>query len=323
MKFDRRLVIMITDLHGSKYINVDMIFKQLSAYVLVFILTLGLFIYASITIINKEIEETKNRNNYLLKEFADMQKHNQHLNKVVQEKDEEIALVGDKFETIESVIGVKKDDVGEETLLESDDFSLMERMDTTSISALQKSFIMKFIPNGKPLDIELRISGPYGKRYHPILKIYHIHTGIDMATPMNTPVYATADGVIDWASNSGNGGYGKLVKISHAFGFRTYYAHLNDIKVQRGEFVKKGQLVALSGSTGTSTGPHLHYEIRFLGQPIDPINFIQWDMQNFNSIFEKERRISWLSLLEIINNLMGRKQEQLQSSPQIQDSRGK
>ena len=126
---------------------------------------------------------------------------------------------------------------------------------------------------------------------------------------MNTPVYATADGVVDWASNNGNGGYGKLVKISHSFGFRTYYAHLNDIKVQRGQFVKKGQLVALTGSTGTSTGPHLHYEIRFLGQPIDPINFVKWDIQNFDLIFEKERRISWHSLLEIINNLMGRKQE--------------
>ena len=299
---------MITDLHGSKFINVDMIFKQISIYILVFLLTLGLFAYASITIIYQEINQTKDLNAYLIHQFTDMQKHNEELNKAIQEKNEEIALVGDRFQNIENTISMQQD-INEDMLLENQDSSLLDRIDTVSITALQKSFIMKFIHNGNQLEIDLHIYCHNFKLYHNNLHIYHIHTGTDIAAPMNTPVYATADGVVDWASNNGNGGYGKLVKISHSFGFRTYYAHLNDIKVQRGQFVKKGQLVALTGSTGTSTGPHLHYEIRFLGQPIDPINFVKWDIQNFDLIFEKERRISWHSLLEIINNLMGRKQE--------------
>ncbi len=312
MKTDKRLVIMITDLHGSKFINVDMIFRQIGTYILVFLLTLGLFAYTSILVIRKEIKNTQEKNNYLKNQFADMQEHNEKLNLAIKEKNEEIALVGDRFEDIENAVGMRN--FGQEAeLIDGDGVNILDRMDTASITALQKSFIMKFIPNGSPLNLDFRVSAPYGKRYHPILHIYHIHTGTDMVAPMNTPVYATADGVVDWASNSGNGGYGKLVKISHSFGFRTYYAHLNDIKVQRGQFVKKGQLVALTGSTGTSTGPHLHYEIRFLGQPIDPMNFVKWDMQNFNLIFERERRISWLSLLQIINNLMGRKQEPQQS----------
>ncbi len=312
MKTSKRLVIMITDMHGSKFINVDMVFRQIGTYAIVFLLTLGLFTYTSIVVIRKEIKNTQEKNNFLMDQFASMQKHNEKLNLAIQEKNEEIALVGDRFEDIENAVGIKS--MGQEIeLIDNDEINILDRMDTASINALQKSFIMKFIPNGSPLDFDFRVSAPYGKRYHPILHIYHIHTGTDMTAPMNTPVYATADGVVDWASNSGNGGYGKLVKISHSFGFRTYYAHLNDIKVQRGQFVKKGQLVALTGSTGTSTGPHLHYEIRFLGQPIDPMNFVNWDMQNFNFIFEKERRISWHSLLQIINNLMGRKQEQQQS----------
>lgn len=347
-KKDKRLVIMITGTNGSKFINVDMIYRQIAYYVVTFICTLVLFAFASVMIINKEINDTRLRNENLLSQFSDMQSKNEALSKLLAQKDEEIALVGDRFENIESSIGFKKEDSIESSEIESikdsnivannmqdsilrdvnaesAESSLIQRMDATSISALQKSFIMKLIPNGSPLGSEPRISGNYGKRYHPVLKIYHIHTGTDMAAVINTPVYATADGVVDWASSSGNGGYGKLVKISHAFGFRTYYAHLNDIKVQRGEFVKKGQLIALTGSTGTSTGPHLHYEIRFLGQPLDPINFVHWDMQNFNSIFEKERRITWDSLVEMINNLMGKRQQeaQRQSSLQTQDSKVK
>lgn len=328
MKFNKRLVIMITDFNGSKFINVGMIFRQIVAYILIFIFTLGIFAYTSITVITREIKNTEYRNSYFLHQLSDMQTYNDKLNQAIQEKDEEIALIGDRFETIENAVGMKKviekGDTNEESLLEnSDNTNILERIDTASITALQKSFIMKFIPNGSPINIPIHVSSPFGKRYHPILHIYHIHTGTDMSAPFNTPVYATADGVVDWASSSGNGGYGKLVKISHSFGFRTYYAHLNDIKVQIGQFVKKGQLVALTGSTGTSTGPHLHYEIRFLGQPIDPINFIHWDMQNFDSIFEKERRISWHSLLEIINNLMGKKQDRQQSSQPIQSLKEK
>lgn len=311
MNTNKRLVIMITDLNGSKFINVDMIFRQVGAYLFVFLLTLGLFAYISIVVIRKEIHNMQLRHTHLMNEFASMQQHNEKLNEALQEKDEEIALVGDRFEDIENVVGTNKNLSDTITLLDNADPNLLDRMDTASITALQKTFIMKFIPNGSPINIDYRLSAPYGKRYHPILHIYHIHTGADMVAPMNTPVYATADGVVDWASSSGNGGYGKLVKISHSFGFRTYYAHLNDIKVQRGQFVKKGQLVALTGSSGASTGPHLHYEIRFLGQPIDPMNFVHWNMQNFDLIFERERRISWHSLLQIINNLMGRKQQEV------------
>ena len=177
MKFNKRLVIMITDLHGSKFINVDMIFKQISIYILVFLLTLGLFAYASITIIYQEINQTKDLNAYLIHQFTDMQKHNEELNKAIQEKNEEIALVGDRFQNIENTISMQQD-INEDMLLENQDSSLLDRIDTVSITALQKSFIMKFIPNGNPLDIDLHISGHYGKRYHPILHSTDEYTGI-------------------------------------------------------------------------------------------------------------------------------------------------
>ncbi|BDQ26357.1 hypothetical protein ASB1_00330 [Helicobacter heilmannii] len=113
-------------------------------------------------------------------------------------------------------------------------------------------------------------------------------------------------------------GYGRLLKLYHPFGFKTYYAHLKKIVVKNGEFVKKGQLVAYSGSSGMSTGPHLHYEVRFLTKPINPMYFIKWNMKDFDFIFTKERNIAWQSLLTIINNLL---MDQPPSSPKAPSSK--
>ena len=186
---------------------------------------------------------------------------------------------------------------------EGEQNNLEYRIDAASLSGTQKAFVMKFVPNGYPMEHYNRISADYGYRVHPLFFTRHLHTGVDFATAIGTPVYATADGVVNAASFS-TGGYGYLVKIDHSLGFMTYYAHLNKIVVQKGMFVKQGQLIAYSGNTGQSTGPHLHYEIRFLGNVIDPKNFMEWKMSNFDSIFEKERSVAWQSLLATINSLM-------------------
>ncbi|WP_158654146.1 M23 family metallopeptidase, partial [Helicobacter ailurogastricus] len=115
-------------------------------------------------------------------------------------------------------------------------------------------------------------------------------------------------------------GYGRLIKLYHPFGFKTYYAHLKKIVVKNGEFVKKGQLIAYSGSSGMSTGPHLHYEVRFMDKPINPMFFIEWNMKDFDFIFTQERNIAWQSLLTIINNLLT---GQPPSSPKAQSLKAK
>lgn len=299
MILDRRLVLMITDKNGSRHINVSMIFRQLSLYFLLFILAIVLFLVVSISVFNSEIKDINTKTVLISDQYQKMLKKNSYLNDQINQRLEEIALAGDRVDDLEGTIGVSKDDEGERGE------SLISRIDVASITGAQKAFIMKFIPNGAPLDSYRRISAPFGNRMHPILHIMHRHTGLDFGTSVNTPVYCTADGVVDFAADGWNGGYGRLVKVTHSFGFRTYYAHLNKIAVKNGQFVKKGQLLAYSGNSGISTGPHLHYEVRFLNQPINPINFVKWDMKNFDSIFEKERTIGWQSLLTTINNLMG------------------
>ncbi len=142
-----------------------------------------------------------------------------------------------------------------------------------------KELMASSIPAIRPLarkDI-IRFSSPFGYRMHPILHVIKFHTGIDLTARIGTPVYATGDGLIVRADYS-SGGYGNIVVISHGFGYESYYAHLSKILVKPGQKVKRGDLIGLVGTTGRSTGPHLHYEIRINGKPVNPVNFYYNDI---------------------------------------------
>jgi len=117
-----------------------------------------------------------------------------------------------------------------------------------------------------------RISSGFGNRFHPVDKKIKFHAGVDLAVPTGTRVGAAAEGIVKFAG--WKGGYGNLVVIEHADGRETRYGHLSKLMVSEGEKVSLGQQIALSGSTGKSTGPHLHFEIRENGQVIDPIKFL-------------------------------------------------
>ncbi len=116
-----------------------------------------------------------------------------------------------------------------------------------------------------------RISSFFGRRFHPIRRIPAQHQGIDYAAPKGTPVSCVADGRI--SSVGWSGGYGRLVVVTHAGGFETRYGHLSGFAkgVKAGASVKQGQLIGYVGSTGMSTGPHLHYEVRKSGSPVNPL----------------------------------------------------
>ncbi len=117
------------------------------------------------------------------------------------------------------------------------------------------------------------ISSGFQWRTNPLTGKREFHKGIDIAGPIGVPVVSTADGIVTRAENNAYG-YGKLVEVTHGFGFSTRYAHLNSISVKIGQFVKRGQVIGARGSTGWSTGPHLHYEVRINNKPVNPMNFI-------------------------------------------------
>jgi murein DD-endopeptidase MepM/ murein hydrolase activator NlpD len=122
-----------------------------------------------------------------------------------------------------------------------------------------------------------RVASGFGYRIDPVYKTVKLHAGLDFAAPQGTPIYATADGVVRLAGNTGNG-YGNHVIINHGYGYETLYGHQYRIKAKVGQKVKRGELIGWVGSTGKSTGPHLHYEVRKNKRHIDPIYFFYNDL---------------------------------------------
>ena len=127
------------------------------------------------------------------------------------------------------------------------------------------------IPSRMPLD-HSRTTSNFGQREHPVLGGIRQHKGIDLAAPVGTPVYATADGVVARADLFSS--YGLYVQIEHGADLETRYAHMSRLAVAAGEHVHKGDVIGYVGTTGRSTGPHLHYEVRVAGQAVNPIPYM-------------------------------------------------
>lgn len=116
----------------------------------------------------------------------------------------------------------------------------------------------------------------YGIRRDPIYGTMKFHEGMDFSAPVGTPVYATADGTVTTAS--WQSAYGNMVEINHGYNYTTRYAHMSKIITRPGQSVKRGDLIGLVGNTGKSTGPHLHYEVRYRGAPQNPVNYYYYDL---------------------------------------------
>ena len=143
--------------------------------------------------------------------------------------------------------------------------------------------MLQSIPAIQPVANEdlKRIASGYGYRIHPIYKVRKMHTGMDFTAPIGTPIHATGDGYIagdNEAREVGGSGYGRYVVINHGYGYKTLYAHMSKIDVKPGQQVKRGDIIGYVGNTGSSTGPHLHYEVIKGGEKINPINFYYNDL---------------------------------------------
>jgi len=144
--------------------------------------------------------------------------------------------------------------------------------------ARNKEALLKAIPAIQPVQNKdlTRVASGYGMRMHPILKYRKMHNGMDFTAHTGTPIYATGDGVVTKASRGH--GFGNVVYIDHGFGYQTRYAHMSKFNVKKGQKVKRGDIIGFVGSTGLSSGPHLHYEVHKNGKPINPVNFYHGDL---------------------------------------------
>ncbi|WP_410878900.1 M23 family metallopeptidase [Myroides sp. DW712] len=142
-----------------------------------------------------------------------------------------------------------------------------------------KEKLLAAIPAIQPVKNESlkHMASGYGYRSDPFTKIKKFHSGMDFSVNIGTPIYATGDGRVTRANNQLSG-YGNLIELEHGYGYQTRYAHLSKYNVKQGQLVKRGDIIGFAGSTGRSSGPHLHYEVHYKGSPVNPLNYYYGDI---------------------------------------------
>ena len=228
---------------------------------------------------------------------------------VLQSRDEDLyraALYADKFPEELRMMGVGGSDryaylskLSNAELLKTTSVQmdkLERRLNAQSISfrellklAKDKEKLLSSIPAIQPVrnkDLKKRISG-FGFRIDPIYKTRQKHTGMDFTADKGADVYVTGDGVVEEIEQK-KWGYGNSIIVNHGYGYKTRYAHLSAIKVRKGQKLKRGELIGLVGSTGKSTGPHLHYEVEVNGVKVNPIGYYHSDLspEQFEQLLE-------------------------------------
>lgn len=162
-------------------------------------------------------------------------------------------------------------------LLERQLYAQVQSFDQLRATVGQQQEKLAHIPSVLPINVkDYTMSSGYGYRRDPIYGSSKFHEGLDFAAATGTPVFATADGEVEIAKREV--GYGNCIDINHGYNYLTRYAHLSEILVKEGEKVKRGQMIGKVGSTGKSTGPHLHYEVRFKGEAQNPVNYYFMDL---------------------------------------------
>jgi murein DD-endopeptidase MepM/ murein hydrolase activator NlpD len=163
-----------------------------------------------------------------------------------------------------------------------EDYNFLRSASSISLQSRYASRMrMVSTPNLWPVDG--RLMGAFGRRTDPFSgEGTEFHTGVDISAPAGTPVRATADGIV--VSSGWGGGYGRLVVVDHGGGTQTYYAHLSRFYVQTGQEVRRGELIGAVGATGRVTAPHLHYEVRIGGAPVNPYRYLRAPLSQQASI---------------------------------------
>lgn len=290
-----RLIITVSDVRGTKSYNVHQFVKKilLSVILIVSLVLIGAFWF--ISYLNDTVDTVKAEKKSELKVLSEkaetLKTQNELYSLKIKEKVERVDELSSKLDKITEMIGVDKDASIEE----------ISKQTLESINLEKKKFALQMIPNGNPVKGKYRISDGYGYRIHPITKKRQFHRGLDFAANRKTPIVTTADGIVGFVQDRNRGTYGRVIRVYHNYGFRTIYAHLNKTFVKSGDIVKKGQVIGLSGNSGRSTGPHLHYEIKHGNKVLNPYSFLKWDLDNFDRIFKKERKVQWESLVKLIN----------------------
>ncbi len=216
-------------------------------------------------------------------DFDHLRARYQTLQRVSRQHNEQIASLQNLANEVTVAYGITQPELGNDglSLAYADTAPSVKEtlaeynfLKSASFSHVYHRYAYKWQIHGTPdlWPVKGIMTSGFGGRSDPFSYEGAFHTGVDLAVVKGTPVHTTADGVVTTAS--WHTGYGNLVVVDHGNGFQTYYGHLSKVLVIPGEEVRLGQVIALSGSTGRSTGPHVHYEVRLHGVPVNPHNYM-------------------------------------------------
>ncbi len=286
-----KFIITISDIHGVKQYTLHQFIRVIALWLvlgIIVVFTVGAIILNSLS---EEVDEYAIYTQMLKNTKQTLIEENSKLQSSIFEKTQELESMNQHLSEIEVMIGIKPDI---NNMLQDSQHDISKQIEKIKLTATQINILNKSIPNGFPIDYK-RVSDGFGYRIHPILKRKEFHAGIDLTAKSGTPIYAPADGVVEYAKKKGS--YGNYLLLNHPYGFKTAYGHLKKFAVKEGDYVSKGDIIGYVGNTGRSTGPHLHYEIRYLQKWLDPKNFKELSPQNYSKIMKKESFIQWDSLM--------------------------
>ncbi|AHF01445.1 peptidase M23 [Thiomicrospira aerophila AL3] len=298
-----RISITISDIRGAKHYSISAFLKKFVLLIFVLGLTLAVVVMMSFIWTYDQYEQLKYRQYQSESAFlARIEQYQVQRDRIIAEKnyvldqldatERQVVFLDETLRSLEDLVGTQS---------EQDVFDIEERVKLLQLSALEKQFLLQALPTGRPVADFQGVSSGYGWRSHPVRGTREFHSGIDYRGNRGDGVIATADGIVEFAGYSKGSGYGNLIILSHAFGFRTYYAHLDSMQVRPGQYVRSGELIGGIGNTGVSTGPHLHYEVTFIQRKLDPAPFVRWNLENYEDIFEQVEGVPWGSLVQAVH----------------------
>ncbi len=298
-----RLTVTVTDVTGARHFSLSQLARRfivgtVTAAVTGLLLG-GVFIY----LMYHALDDVEARRDRIAAEHDKLVTENIRLERAVTERTRELEVASTALDATGERLSYMTDELaGIESLLglkPADGLGHTERLDVASQTALEKALMLQMVPSGYPV-AKNGVTSPFGMRKHPKTGKKAFHYGIDLRAVEGTPVYATADGIVEFAGFNKESGFGNLLILIHKYGFQTNFGHLKSVEVEPGEFVQQGQLVAYTGQSGRATGPHLHYEIRLLERKLDPLPFLAWDISQYEGVFEQEEHVPWDSLAKAI-----------------------
>ncbi len=296
------LTITITDVHGSRQFTLTHFFKKFIFWFLGFIAVISLVAGGLVWQVVIERSELEMQIEDLYQQKLQLESG---FNQELERRDELYTELTQNKEALETEVQVKEGQLNflqgtlgklEEHI--SDALSEQTSKRLTELSELDIRLLMHRIPSGLPSSFKMITDG-FGWRTHPLTKKRSFHEGLDFSCDVGTRVHTTADGVVESAGWDASG-YGLKIIINHGYGFKTVYAHLHKLLVEKGQVVMRGDDIALSGNSGASSGAHLHYEVHYLGNKLNPRQFADWGLRKFDVIFKQVREVPWESFVDLV-----------------------